>query len=188
MTEPMTDADAYVRKLLWALQSLPHEDRLNIAAEIHSHLTESALAGPLAAASAREKLGAPHELARRFVEEYELAGALNRAAPGSLLMAILNRGSRSVAALATGFGAALSYIFALAFLVIAVAKPIAPANIGWWRTHDGSMMAGLIATPPLGAADLLGLWIIPLALAAATLCYLLGTQVLRRIARRFLTD
>ena len=180
-----TDADAYVRKLLWALQSLPHEDRLNIAAEIHSHLSDSALGGPDAAARACDKLGPPHVLARRFVEEYELAGALNRAAPGRLLLAMLSRGSRSLAALGASFGAALCYIFALAFLVVAAAKPVMPAHVGWWRSVDGTPLLGLVATPPAGA-DLLGLWIIPAALAAAIGCYLLGTQVLRQRARHLL--
>ncbi|WP_260597709.1 HAAS signaling domain-containing protein [Sphingomonas endolithica] len=184
MTEP-TEADAYVRKLLWALQSLPHEDRLNIAAEIHSHLSESATAGRDAAARAYEKLGPPHLLARRFVEEYELAGALHRAAPGRLLLAILSRGSRNVAALGAGFGAVLCYVFALTFLVVAAAKPVMPANVGLWRTGDGATLAGLVAVPPTGA-DLLGLWIIPVALAAAIGCYLFGTQVLRHRARHLL--
>ena len=45
-TNDEQEIDAYVRRLLWALQTLPHDDRLNIAGEIHSHLSECARRGP----------------------------------------------------------------------------------------------------------------------------------------------
>ncbi|MEG3124017.1 HAAS signaling domain-containing protein [Sphingomonas sp. GB1N7] len=184
--ESPTEIDHYVRKLLWGLQSLPHEDRLSIAAEIHSHLTDCAAEGPQNLDKARARLGAPHLLAARYVEEYALSGALARTAPGHLLLAVIDRGSRNVGAALAGFGAAMSYLFVLAFAVIAVAKPIMPQNVGLWREQGGALTAGLVATRPSGADELLGPWIVPLAIASALACYLFGTQVLRSVARRLL--
>lgn len=182
--ETPIEIDHYVRKLLWGLQSLPHEDRLSIAAEIHSHLTDCAADGSDALEHARARLGAPHMLAARYVEEYALSGALARIAPGHLLLAVIDRGSRSIGAALAGFGAAMSYLFVLAFAVIAIAKPIVPQNVGLWKEQGGALTAGLVATRPSGADELLGLWIVPLAIGAALACYLFGTQVLRSVARR----
>lgn len=184
--QSMTEIDHYVRRLLWGLQSLPHEDRLSIAAEIHSHLADCANEGTAALDHARVRLGAPHVLATRYVEEYALSGALARVAPAHLLLAVLHRGSRSIGAALAGFGAAISHVFVLAFVMIAIAKPIVPQNVGLWVDRGGGLTAGLVSAPPHGPNEALGLWIIPLAVAAALACYLFGTQVLRSVARRLL--
>ncbi len=186
LDQSSTDIDHYVRRLLWGLQSLRHEDRLAIAAEIHSHLTDCAIEGAAVMEHARTRLGAPHLLAARYVEEYALSGALARNTPGRLLVAVVHRGSRSVAAALAGFGAALSYLFMVAFAVIALAKPIAPQNVGMWMGRDGAVTAGLISSSANASGEMLGLWIIPLSIAAALACYLFGTQVLRSVARRLL--
>lgn len=179
------EIDAYVRRLLWALQSIDLEDRLAISGEIHSHLTDCAAQGRDRLAAAMARLGPPHLLARRYVEDYELAGAISRAVPAQLLANMVNRASRSLGALGATFSALLLYLLAAALAVIAVAKPIAPGHVGAWHGSAG-WQAGLAASPPAGGLDILGYWIVPLAMALALFAYLAATQLLRLAGGRAL--
>jgi len=176
----------YIRRLDWALRDLPSEDRRNIKAEINSHLAERAAQGSFALDAAVLALGPPDRFARAFVENYELSGAVNRASPTNLLLVMLLHASRSVAAFLIGFAALIFYLFSLAFALMAVLKIITPAHVGAW-INDGAVEFGAhYGGPPPGGAELLGYWVIPLAVLLALACYILGTLLLRGGARRML--
>lgn len=170
--------DDYIRRLLWSLQSLEHDDRRGIAGEIRSHLTDCAECGEAALAAALAGLGTPHGLARRYIEEYELAGAVGRAAPGRLMVAMLGRASQSLVAMAAVFGTMTLYLFGLVLAGMAILKPFAPDQVGAWHGARGWQI-GIAAQPPGGGVELAGYWIIPLSIALALGCYLAGTRVLR---------
>lgn len=163
------DIDQHVRRLLWSLQALPHDDRLGIGSEIHDHLTTSARRGAGALDQAMARLGAPAVLARSYVEDYELAGAVNRAAPAGLLMNLLGRGTRSLAAFGGGLAALFLYLFAASFALVAVAKLIVPAKVGAW--HSAHAISAGITVPPAGTHELLGYWIVPIAIVLGALCF-----------------
>jgi len=184
-TETEQEIDAYVRRLLWALQALPHDDRLNIASEIHGHLAEYATRGADAFERALARMGSPDALARSYVEEFELAGAVNRASPVTLLLNILNRGTRSILAFIVGLVALSLYGVAAACALVAVAKFISPANVGAWKGEHFAG-AGIMDVPPAGAHELLGYWIVPVALVIALLCFLGAGKALRLVGRRLL--
>ena len=176
--------DDYVRRLGWSLQRLEPAERTGIVGEIRQHLTECAEAGEDPLAQALAGLGAPHALGRRYLEEFAMADALGRPAPTRLFFALTERASRSAAATGTVFAAAILYTFALAAAVIAVAKPIASDRVGAWHGATG-WQAGFLASPP-PAPELVGGWIVPLAVAASLACYLLATALLRRTGWRLL--
>jgi hypothetical protein len=181
-----TEIDIYVRRLLWALQALPHEDRLAIASEIHSHLSDVAARGGAGALDkAIAKLGPADTLARSYVEDYELAGAINRAAPATLLLNVLNRGTRSIAAFFGGLAALCLYLFAACFAMIAVGKLIVPGEVGAW-IGPHAFTAGIPGTPPAGAHEVLGDWIVPISVVLGALCFVGGGKLLRLIGRRLL--
>jgi len=178
--------DAYIRRLLWALQALPHDDRLNIASEIHGHLSDCAARGADEQERAQRRLGSPDRLARSYVEEYELAGAVNRASPWTLLLSVLNRATRSLLAFCGGLTAVILYFFALAFALIAVAKLIVPAHVGAWVVGDHLLSLGLDDTPHIGERELLGYWIVPLAIVVGAACFVGAGKLLRLIGLRLL--
>ncbi len=184
--ESEQEIDAYVRRLLWALQTLPHDDRLNIASEIHGHLSESAARGAGELDRAMARLGRPDALARSYVEEYELAGAVNRASPATLLLTVLNRATRSVLAFAGGLTALFLYFFAASFALVAVAKLIVPAEVGAWKIGDHVLSAGVMNTPPAGGRELLGYWIVPIAVLLGAICFVGASKLLRLVGRRLL--
>jgi hypothetical protein len=174
----------YARRLGWSLQRLDPAERASLVGEIRSHLTDCAVGGEGALDRAIAGLGAPHALGRRFVEEYQLSGAMAAAGPLDLLRALLGRSSRRVLAVTTAFAGALCYLLTFTFATMAMVKPFAPAHVGAWQT-GGAWMAGMLTEAP-AAPELLGWWTVPLAIALAIGCYLLGTLILRGAGARLL--
>jgi uncharacterized membrane protein len=175
----------YLQRLGWALHPLSGDERAAIVAEIQSHIAERSLAPNASIAAILATLGEPDDLARAFVEDRELSGALNRAAPGRLLATILGRATRSATAFGIGLVAVILYAFGLSFAIVAVLKPIAPRNVGLWR-GPGTFNMGFLTSPPASTTELLGLWIVPIGLIAAVLCYLAATALIRRGGRLLL--
>ena len=94
------------------------------------------------------------------------------------MMAILDRATRSFAAFFIGLGAVTFYVSALSFIVVAIAKPITPQSVGmWWGEKAFSI--GYLSPVPENTSELLGYWIIPVALVAAVLCYIAGTALMK---------
>lgn len=180
MTEMLLDALVrdYLRRLERGLRPLPHDDRLSIISEIKSHIADR-LAEPNAmTAEILESLGDPDELARSYVEQYRLEDALARSANGTLLLAILDRATRNLLALATGLGAVMIYLFALSFAAVAVLKPVLPEHVGFWF-GPSAFDFGILDKAPADTPELLGYAIIPVAVIACVLCYLAGTALMR---------
>lgn len=167
----------YLQRFLRALRPLPDSDRTDIVAEIESHILERSRAGDLQTEKVLAALGDPETLARAYVEDHELSNAVHRASPLPLLAAALSRGTRSATAFLIGLIAVIVYTFAISLAAVAVLKPIAPRNVGLW-TESGSFSFGFLSSPP-STPELLGLWIVPLALAGAVVCYLVATRLMK---------
>jgi hypothetical protein len=172
----------YLSRLEHALRRVSKDDRSAIVAEIGSHIAERSLKPNANLSEILKSLGEPQDLARAFVEQSMLSEALQRSAPGPLLAAILSRATRSFVAFSAGLGGVISYMFALSFTIVSIMKPISPQNVGlWWGGRMPSF--GYLASPPRHAAELLGLWIVPISLIAAILCYVAGTTLMKWGAR-----
>jgi hypothetical protein len=183
VSERAASADDYLRRLALALRPLPEAERRSVVAEIESHINERVASGT-ALEAALAGLGWPELLARSYLEDYEMARALSRSSPGLLLATMLGRATSSVMALAAGFAGLTLYALALAFLALAILKPVAPAYVGLW-TGPRLFALGAFASAP-GRDEMLGYALIPLALAAALGCYLLAQIVMRGCGRRLL--
>ncbi|MBB6251752.1 HAAS signaling domain-containing protein [Nitrospirillum iridis] len=181
-------AALYIQRLGWALRPLPEADRQQIVMEIQAHLIDRLGQGQAALDDALRKLGAPHDFARAFVREFELSGALAGTSPVPLVLALLDRGGRSALSLVSGLGAFLLYMMGGAFAVIALLKPVLPAQVGFWR-GQGTLQFGITSSGTWDPkAELLGYGIIPVSLVLAVLCYITGTWLLRTGARALLVD
>ena len=172
------DTLEYLHAFSRALRVLPPAERESIVKEISGHI-EARLACGAKSAEVLAGLGSPEVLAAAYVNQDELYRALAAPSSARLLWAVLDRATAS----ATNFLAAVLGISlfssSLAFLAIALFKMIAPAHVGFWNSASG-IAFGIIAAPPAGASEQLGLWIIPLGLIASVLCYLLGRALLQR--------
>jgi uncharacterized membrane protein len=184
MTEPVRIIADYVRRLRWSLQAIPAEDRNGLVREIESHLIDSLAVSPASLDATIKAMGPPHTLAARYVEEFRLAGALGDDSPAPLIHALLIRSGRSVAAFGSVLTAMLLYLSAFCLVAMAVAKPLFPSHVGLWSSSAGSAF-GIMTDAP-AAPEMLGLWVLPVALAGALACYALATLVLRGTGRHLL--
>lgn len=168
----------YLNRLERALHLVPQNERSAIITEISGHIAERSLKPNVSIPEILKDLGEPHDLARAYVEQYMLTDALQRSTPGPLLLAILDRATRSSIAFSIGLGGVISYTFALSFTAIAILKPILPQNVGlWWGERASNF--GFFSSPPEHTSELLGLWITPISLVAAVLCYSAGTALIK---------
>jgi hypothetical protein len=187
-TEMPEDAETYVRQLERELQPLPVGDAAKITEEIRSHLLDRAAVGPETLRAAITQLGAPRELGRSFVEDYVLSGALKRGPSWRILLAMAPRALRSLTALAICTAGVLLYALTAGFVLVAILKPITPANVGLWTDASGAHLVdfGAMTDWPRNGHEVLGWWIIPASLFVALLSYLAAAFLMRRGGRLLL--
>jgi uncharacterized membrane protein len=179
-TDMPEDAETYLRQLERDLARMPADERGKIVQEIRSHLAERAAVGPQMLRAAITQLGPPSSLARSFVDDWQLSGALERGPSWRILLAMLQRVWRSLAAVVICTVTCVLYAFAVAFLIIAVMKPITPGNVGMWAGQNGGIGDfGVIFGTVHTTAELLGWWIIPIALVCAVFCYFAAALIMR---------
>lgn len=75
----------------------------------------------------------------------------------------------------------LRVMFVAVFLIAALSKPFAPDKTGLF-VADTRFVLGVVANPPPGATEVLGYWLMPVMLIAAT-CLLMTIGRIRRIAQ-----
>jgi hypothetical protein len=181
------DAETYVRQLERELHRLPAPEAARIVEEIRSHLLDRAAVGPETLHAAISQLGVPRDLGRTFVEDYVLTGALAKGPSWGILIAMLPRALRSLTALIICTAGVLLYGFAIAFLLIAVLKPIMPGNVGMWADAGGRLVDfGAMSDWPRSGREVLGWWIIPISVAGALVSYLAAAFLMRRGGRLLL--
>jgi hypothetical protein len=181
------DVDTYLAQLERELHPLPAGERAKIVQEIGGHLAERSEVGPQMLHATISQLGTPRGLARSFLDDRALSQALDTGKALRILWAILKGAVRSLAWLTVGTTGVLLYMFAVAFLIVAVMKPILPSQVGMWMGPDGGVTNfGVMSDHPRGTPELLGWWIIPISLAAAVFFWLAAGSVLKRGGRLLL--
>jgi hypothetical protein len=182
------DAPTYLAQLERELHPLPAGERGRILQEIGGHLAERAEAGPQTLHATIVQLGTPRSLARSFIDDAALSDALSTGKALHILWAILSRAGRSLAWVSLGTVGVLLYLFAAAFLIMAVLKPVMPERVGMWANSygDGVINFGVMGGPIQRGPELLGWWIIPISLAAAIAFWLAAGWVLKRGGRLLL--
>ena len=157
------------------------------AREVESHIRERVAESPGlpnerdALEAILMRLGSPAAVARA----YSLEMIMDEAAVGGRLVAVLRSVFHAAATGVRGLSVALlmllGYTSGLAFLAIAVLKPIFPNNVGLWL-HEGVSLGGQFPAPP-GITPRGGYWVIPFCLLAG----LLVLTMTHRLARRWIT-
>ena len=157
------------------------------AREVESHIRERVAESPGlpnerdALEAILLRLGSPAAVARA----YSLEMIMEEAAVGGRLVAVLRSIFHAAATGVRGLSVALlmllGYTSGLAFLAIAVLKPIFPNNVGLWL-HEGVSLGGQFPAPP-GVTPYGGYWVIPFCLLAG----LLALTMTHGLARRWIT-
>lgn len=158
-------------------------------ADLETHLADSfAASDPTASESARldgaiERLGQPVDYLRSMIADELLDRGTRSYHPVPIARGLYHSlglgASRAIGAI--GFG--LGYFMLAIFVAMAFLKPLWRDHVGLFRQMDGTVHFGIVANSA-GARELLGYWVIPIALLIATLLYVVLTRILRAVRKR----
>lgn len=180
------ELDAYLRRLRQALRPLPAEERDDIARETESHFRERLAAAPgtTSVSEVAAALGPAEDYGRRFVEDYRIGAALASGSAVEMLRAAALLLGRGVWYFVGFLFFLILFSLIVALGAIAVLKLVFPQNVGLWISTDpGVFRLGFSNTVEPYLQEVLGYWIVPLALAAALALYRVTGSLLRRFLR-----
>lgn len=168
---------------------LPRAERDDIRLEIASHLRDSIDHQESPAETERlllamEKLGDPEDFVRTLVADRLLTTGGRSLNPKAILLGIYYSlyGGVRIAVLAVFFG--IGYALSFTFAAMALLKFIFPHNVGLFLNGGNEFTLGATLRPEAVAPEVLGWWIVPLALLAAALLYVGLTKALRFLKTR----
>ena len=131
------------------------------------------------------RLGPP----MRVAQAYSLELVMDEAAATGRVMAVLRSlfhgATMGVLAFFTAFGLFVGYSMGIAFLIVAIMKPIFPNNVGFWMTPNGILVSSGVNFPSVrdGLVFHTTYWIVPgAALIGLVLLFLTHALARRWIA------
>jgi hypothetical protein len=170
----------WLRRLKWALASMPSPEREDIVEETRAHLRERIDSGQ-SSAEALRPFGEPDAYARSFLEEMELESVLAKPRFAALLGTIARRAHKSLIAAGAFFIVLILGGIAVGTSVTAVWKVFDPAHAGLWVGEHNFFFG--TTDDPSRMHELLGPWVYPVSLVILALCWVLGRLVLIWAAR-----
>ena len=172
----------YLRRLRWALAPLPSRDREEIINELHVHFTERLASENTDFDAVAVGFGPPEDYARSFLDNYHITAALANGSTRSMATAAMRGMGRGIGAFLGSLGVFVLFAMAFVFAAIAMVKPFAPHTVGFW-TGPGEMVLGITDRGTAHYTEHLGYWIIPLAVLAGGLLFLVARASLRAFLR-----
>ncbi len=171
-------------------RSLPETERRELVLELQSHLAASfAVAGEPGDAneaarvsSAITRLGRPRDFLRPILADHLLEQGASTFHPRLLAEGLYHNvfGGLKAGITSVVFGVGYLVIFVLA--AMALLKAFVPNHVGYFVYPNGTRAFGIFADTT-GAREALGYWVVPLALGAAIVLYVVLTLGLRATRR-----
>ena len=156
----------YLQRLRSALRGLPAAEQAAIVREIAMHIAERRRESPTGLADVLAGLGDPVELGHAYLEHWGPSHPRLGTSSHLLAAVLLGRATLGLGRFLVGFAAVLLGACAVLLSAVAVLKPLAPRSVGLWIEPD-HFAFGVLAAPGPAATELLGHWIVPLALVIA---------------------
>jgi uncharacterized membrane protein len=186
-----TDAqiNEYLSQLRAALTGLTVSDREDIVEEIRMHIRER-LEDPRARVEdVLAGLGSANELAQQYRTGMLVQRARTSISPIVILRAALRWATMGIGGFIVFLVAVVGYATGGAFLIMAMLKPIFPANTGLWvgptqfnfSFYSDAMLARF--HPPVH--EVLGWWFLPVALVLGSVLLAGTTKLLQFLFGRF---
>jgi uncharacterized membrane protein len=176
-----TQIESYLTALRLHLGPLSIVEREEIVREINAHIRDSAEEPGASVESVLVRLGPAEELAKQYREGALIRQASRSFSPIVLLRATLRLATKSIFGIFVFFCGIFGYSMGIGFVVVGLAKTIFPAHTGAWVLDGRLVAAGAFeyGYPPQ-AHEVLGMWIIPIALSLGSLLLLLTNYLIRR--------
>jgi uncharacterized membrane protein len=175
--------DSYLTALRLHLGPLTIAEREEIVREIGAHIRDSVESGA-SVESVLARLGPAEELAAQYRDGVLIRQASRSFSPVKLLRAALRLATKSVFGIFVFTCGLFGYSFGAGLLFVALAKIFVPSHTGAWVQDGRLVAAGAFEYGYLPQAhEVLGLWIIPLALTLGSLLLLLTNYLIRKSLR-----
>lgn len=186
--------EKYLDTVHACLRGLKEADVHEFVEELRSHIYEkTSTAGEMTADGLENvltALGNPEELAREHKANALLTKAVASGSPLRILEALFRWASFSVAGLFVLVGATGGYLLGGVLFICAVLKPFHPQTVGLWVLQDETGDLALsfrlgAASPPAGAHELMGWWIVPIGLLVTFGLVMTTSRLALWCSRRF---
>lgn len=176
--------DSYLTALRLHLGPLTIAEREEIVREIGAHIRDSAEESGTSVETVLARLGPAEELAAQYREGFLIRKSSRSISPLVLLRGALRLATKSVFGIFVFTCGLFGYTFGAGLLFVALAKTIVPSHTGAW-VQDGRLVGAGAFTYgyPSQAHEVLGMWIIPLALTLGSLLLLLTNYLIRKSLR-----
>ncbi len=176
-----TSIDAFLAKLRVALGQMPGNEADEILREFRSHILdrmESATAGENQSVTRiLSEIGAPEDIGAQYLTDALVERARTTYSPFLIFRTTSRLAMRTFRGFLGLLLGVIGYGFGIPLVACAMLKPIFPNYIGLWIDPHGVELA---TSQPGGlGSELLGWWIIPIALVLGTLT-IVGTTLLLR--------
>ena len=165
------------------------DDGAGLRQELETHLTDSYASGdphvPEAARlrAAIVRLGRPGDYLRPLLADELIDRGTRSYHPAPIARGLYHsfRAGSSRAIIASSFG--IGYLLLALFTAMALLKPVWGDHVGLFRHPNGTVSFGIVAATA-GARELLGWWVIPIAVLVAAIVYVVLTKALRATHHR----
>ena len=165
-TEPKTER--YLARVRVALRGLPEREIDDILRELRSHVDELAEKEGSGVEAALQSLGDPFYLAQRYRSENQMVRAQCSGSPLTILQGLRHATRGTLGRVTVTALYVLGYFGMGTLWAGALEKLLAPSRGGLWYIPGDFWSITLVVggNPPAGARELLGWWLVPIALLA----------------------
>jgi hypothetical protein len=185
MTYTQNDAlESYLTRLQSALKGMTIAERTDIVAEIRMHVRERAEASALSVEEALNRLGPADELARDYCRGALVRKASRGFSPWLILRAAFAWAKTGSHGFVVFLAAVLGYALGGGFVLLALLKPLFPAQTGLWIGPRNFDLGFRLGNLPQGQ-EVLGIWLVPVCLVCGGLLLALTTLVMRSLMSKF---
>ena len=177
---PQQQVVDYLSSFKSHLRNISTAEKEEILQEIEAHIRDASEQSQGNVALVLHRLGEPRALANQYSDSVLLQSAGSSLSPLLLVRAALRLATKGISGAFVCLCALFGYAFGAGFLLVGIIKPLAPAHTGVWL-QDGVVVSSgaLVVVPPPPAHEVLGWWLIPIALVLGTLVILVTTLMIR---------
>ena len=160
--------ESYLSRVRIALRGLPEREIDDILRELRSHVDDYAGKDGLGVEAALQSLGDPVDLAQSYRSENQMVRAECSGSPLIILQGLRHASTGTVGRVTLTALYVLGYFGMGTLWAGALEKLLAPSRGGLWYTPGDVWSITLVVGgyPPAGARELLGWWLVPMAVLA----------------------
>ena len=158
--------ESYLARLRVALRGLPDREIDDIVRELRSHVDDLAGKEGAGVEAALQSLGDPLDLAQTYRSENQMLRAQCSGSPLTILQGLRHATRGTLQRVTVTALYVLGYFGMGTLWAGALEKLLAPSRGGLWCTPGDFWSTTLVVggNPPAGARELLGWWLVPIAL------------------------